>query len=113
MYRLSRPSRGKAKRYPFEPRRASEHDLYLRTGHTTLEMRGRQLSLAFPPLPEDALEPADSRMRRLVHTLPPELFARVLQDSLHIVFEPRKIHLGVDHLNLHLFKSLDREMYKK
>ena len=62
---------------------------------------------------DDATKPADSQLCRLVHSLPPELFNKMLQTFLHTVFGPRKIYLGVEHLNLHVLGALNRAMYAK
>lgn len=69
--------------------------------------------LSFPPPSDDARKSADSQLCQLVHCLPSELFDKVLQNFLHMVFRPRKIYVGVEHLNLHVFGALNRTMYAK
>ena len=68
--------------------------------------------LPFPP-PDEALKPAESQLCQLVHSLPPELFERLQRVLLQTVFEPRRIHPGVESLNLHILGALDRAMYAK
>lgn len=80
----------------------------------TQKSKADTLATSPPPCPsDDATKPADSQLRRLVHSLPPEFFSKMLQVFLHTVFRPRKIYLGVEHLNLHVLGAVNRAMYAK
>ena len=68
---------------------------------------------AFPPTSDDSVKPADLPLRQVVHSLPPELFDKMLQDFLHTALGPRKIYVGAEHLNMRVFGALNAAMYAK
>lgn len=70
-------------------------------------------TLAFPTPSADAHNPANPELTQLVHSLPPELFGKVLQEFLHAVFRPRRIYVGAEPLNLQVLGGLNRAMYAK
>lgn len=68
---------------------------------------------AFPQTSDDAVKPADLKLRQLVHSLPSELFEKMLQDFLHTALGPRKIYVGAEYINMRLFGALNSAMYAK
>lgn len=60
-----------------------------------------------------AFEPADPKIRQLIHNLPSELLLLIQDNLLHLTLGPRRIYPFKEHLNVDVFEALDHQLLAK